>query len=225
MGSAIDTTEGKSPGSPGSPGSGAGNYTLLALGDSYTIGEGVPLYESFPYQTVQLLRRSGHAFFAPEIVARTGWTTAELANGIVQTPLLPSYDFVTLLIGVNNEYRGRSLPEFEKEFEALLKQAIQAAGGRARHVLVLSIPDWSVTPFAGTHLPDSKGRDKAAIAREIDAFNASARTIAGKYVVDFIDITEHTRGSSWLAADLLHPSGQEYGYWAEQCAERISERI
>src|SRR5580658_7397742 len=143
------------------------SYSYLALGDSYTIGEGVPLYESFPCQTVQLLRTSGESFAAPEIVARTGWTTDELIGAIAGTQLLPHYDFVSLLIGVNNEYRGRDLAEYEIQFELLLQQAIGLAGASPDYVFVLSIPDWSVTPFARSYLPDAAGRDKARIGREI----------------------------------------------------------
>ena len=115
-------------------------FSYLALGDSYTIGEGVPIYESFPYQTVQGLRKAGYSLYAAEIVAKTGWTTDELQAGISNSHLLPSYDLVSLLIGVNNQYRGRSLQEYTQQFEALLQQAIGFAGNHATHVFVLSIP-------------------------------------------------------------------------------------
>jgi lysophospholipase L1-like esterase len=225
-------------------------YSYLALGDSYTIGEGVPVYDSFPYQAVQILRTAGIPFAAPEIIARTGWTTGELKDGIAAARLLPGYDFVTLLIGVNNEYRGRSLIEYTAEFEGLLRQAIGFAGDRAGHTFILSIPDWSVTTFAHANLPDKTGRSKERIAGEIDEFNTAAREIAARYQVDFIDITTHTRShgsiapargmgtdvpdenagdmgesepDSWLAPDGLHPSGKEYRYWAEGLAGRISK--
>ena len=122
-------------------------YTYLALGDSYTIGEGVPLHKTFPYQTVCLLRKGGYTFYAPEIVAKTGWTTGELEAAIGEHLLLPKYDFVSLLIGVNNQYRGRSIIEYKEQFEHLLKKAISFAGGKPEHVVVLSIPDYGVTPF------------------------------------------------------------------------------
>jgi lysophospholipase L1-like esterase len=200
-------------------------YSYLALGDSYTIGEGVPIYESFSYQTVQLLRGAGLSLLAPEIIARTGWTTDELAVGIASTHMLPSYDFVSLLIGVNNEYRGRSLQEYAAQFEELLRQAIQFAGGRSARVFILSIPDWGVSPFAGSGLPDATGRDRAQVAREIDAFNGIAKKIAGQYLVDFIDITPHSRTSTLFTSDGLHPSGEQYKYWAEQLARRIESRL
>ncbi|THU32504.1 SGNH/GDSL hydrolase family protein [Niastella caeni] len=197
-------------------------YAYLALGDSYTIGEGVPIYESFPYQTVQLLRKAGYSLYAAEIVAKTGWTTDELQAGIVNSRLLPAYDVVSLLIGVNNQYRGRSLQEYTQQFEALLQQAIGFAGNQEKHVFVLSIPDWGVTPFA-------KDRNSATIAHEIDAFNAVNRSFAEKYSVNYIDITPGTRLAAndvtLLATDQLHPSGKEYGLWAMKLAGVIQQLI
>jgi lysophospholipase L1-like esterase len=187
----------------------------LALGDSYTIGESVPIYESFPYQLVQLLRAKGLPVQAPEIVARTGWTTDELDAGIEKTRLLPSYDFVTLLIGVNNQYRGRTTENYAPEFEALLEKAIRFAGGRKERVVVLSIPDWSHTPYA-------EGRDRTKISGEIDAYNTVNRRIAMKHGIHYVDITpgsrEATQDRSLVASDGLHPSGKEYGRWAAPVA-------
>jgi lysophospholipase L1-like esterase len=208
-------------------------YSFLALGDSYTIGEGLPIYESFPYQAVQILREAGISFSAPEIIARTGWTTDELNDRIAETKLLPAYDFVSLLIGVNNEYRGRSPREYATQFEELLQQAIQFAGKQPARVFVLSIPDWGVSPFADSSLPDTAGRDRAQIAREVDAFNGIAEKIAGQYQIDFIDITANSRAvarelavtDGVFASDGLHPSGQQYRYWAEQLAGRIEARL
>lgn len=187
------------------------SYTCLALGDSYTIGEMVPLYESFPYQAVQLLRRDGRRFAAPEIVAQTGWTTGELQAAMKQTEFLESYDLVSLLIGVNNQYRGRDLQEYAAQFEELLQQSISLAGRRPEQVVVLSIPDWSITPFA-------RGREIEKISREIDTFNTCNRTIALRYKTRYIDITTGSRDAakdvSLLAADGLHPSAREYARWA-----------
>ncbi len=186
-------------------------YTYLALGDSYTIGESVPVYENFPYQSVQMLRQKGRAFYAPEIVAKTGWTTDELSAGIDKTSLLPSYDIVSLLIGVNNQYRGRTADEYAVQFEALLKRAIAFAGGKSAHVFVISIPDWGATPFAAD-------KDRAKIAEEINAFNAINQKISAKYKVHYIDITPGSREAladpSLVAKDKLHPSGNEYARWA-----------
>jgi len=194
-------------------------YTLLALGDSYTIGEGVLLPETYPYQAVQMLRAQGLPFMAPEIIARTGWTTDELDSAIAGTRLLPVYDFVCLLIGVNNQYRGRSTEEYKVQFQSLLRQAIGFAAGRTERVLILSIPDWGVSPFAAD-------LDRSAIAREIDAFNSAAESIARQHQVVFIDITSHSRQEGQpFAVDGLHPSGEQYYFWAQQLTEKISQRL
>lgn len=193
-------------------------YSYLALGDSYTIGESVLTAENFPNQTVQLLKNRAYDFTSPEIVARTGWTTDDLQNNINNRTFSPSYDIVTLLIGVNNQYRGRFIDTYKPEFENLLKQAIQFAGGKAKHVIVLSIPDWGVTPFA-------TGRDRDQIAREIDEYNSANKAISEKYNVNHIDITPWTREAandpSLVAADGLHPSAKEYKRWSEKLADKI----
>jgi lysophospholipase L1-like esterase len=200
-------------------------YTFLALGDSYTIGEQVQLNSNFPYQTCQLLRKKFkdiHLFTAPEIHAKTGWTTDELSAHLKQQILLPKYDFVTLLIGVNNQYRGRSVENFSIEFEALLQQAIQFAGGNKQRTFVLSIPDWGVTPFA-------EGRDRQNIAQEIDQYNDTCKTITLSQGVNFIDITTSQREDgnkpAFLTEDELHHSASEYQKWAEQLSQSIAATI
>jgi len=196
--------------------------TFLALGDSYTIGQNVPSNDNFPNQTVQLLKTSGIDFKPAEIVATTGWTTDELQNNINNHTFTFPYNIVTLLIGVNNQYRGRPVDTYKPEFENLLKQAIQFAGGKADHVIVLSIPDWGVTPFAA-------GRDRAQIAREIDEYNAANKTISENYKVHYIDITPWTREAandlSLVASDGLHPSAKEYKRWSEKLADKIKPLI
>ena len=185
--------------------------SYLALGDSYTIGEGVPHYDSYPYQAVQLLRQTGNNFYAPEIIARTGWTTDELAAAMARTRLLPQYDLVTLLIGVNNQYRGRGLEEYGVQFEQILRQAIGLAQPQGR-VLVMSIPDWGVSPFAKT-------RDRESIATAINSFNTLARQITQELRLPFIDITDHSRtqgAPEHFTADGLHPGAEQYAWWAEQ---------
>jgi lysophospholipase L1-like esterase len=193
-------------------------YSYLALGDSYTIGEQVCIHESFPYQTVQLLRKAGFDFYAPEIVAVTGFTTDELNQLIDDTSLLPAYDFVSLLIGVNNQYRGRSAENFTTEFEALLRKAIVFAGNNTEHVFILSIPDWGITPFAA-------GSDAKKITAEIDAFNGICRSVSERYNIHYIDITFSQRADGYdpvfLAADQLHPSGKEYAKWAALLSEQM----
>jgi len=196
--------------------------TFLALGDSYTIGQNVPSYDNFPNQAVQLLKGQGFEFKPAEIVATTGWTTDELQNNINNRSFTPPYDIVTLLIGVNNQYRGRPVDTYKPEFENLLKQAIQFAGGKADHVIVLSIPDWGVTPFAS-------GRDRDQITREIDEYNAANKIISENYKVHYIDITPWTREAandlSLVASDGLHPSAKEYKRWSEKLADKIKPLI
>lgn len=188
--------------------------TYLALGDSYTIGEQVPPEKNFPNQVWKMMNKSSTRLQEPRIIATTGWTTDELEDGIhlanLTEPIQSSYDFVSLLIGVNNQYRGRSVENYQTEFEELLKKAIHFAGDKKERVVVLSIPDWGVTPFA-------EGRDREQIAREIDAYNAANKEIALRYNTYYIDITPWTREAvadpSLLAPDRLHPSAKEYQRW------------
>ncbi len=196
--------------------------SYLALGDSYTIGEQVLLSESFPYQTTQLLRKAGAEVAAPEIIAKTGWTTDELSAAIEQTVFLKSYDFVSLLIGVNNQYRGRTAEQYKIEFEALLNKAIAFAGNDPAKVFVLSIPDWGVTPF-------SAGRDVGKIAEEINTYNQYCKEVSEQYHCIFIDITEDQRAEGnnpdMLAEDGLHPSVKEYAKWADKLVKEIKKAI
>lgn len=197
-------------------------YSYLALGDSYTIGQSVLPSENFPNQTVQLLNQQNYNFKSPEILATTGWTTDELQNNINSRTFTPPYDFVSLLIGVNNQYRGRSVENYKPEFETLLKQAIQFAGGNANRVIVVSIPDWGVTPFAN-------GRDRAQIAKEIDDYNAANRYISEIYKVHYIDITPGSKEAatdlSLVAGDGLHPSAKEYTRWAQKVFAAIKQQL
>jgi lysophospholipase L1-like esterase len=187
--------------------------SYLALGDSYTVGEGVPAEARWPARLADALRGEGIALGDPRIIAFTGWTTDELEWGIDSAEPLGQFDFVTLLIGVNNQYRNRSAVGYGGELHNLLKRAIALAHGRADRVMVLSIPDWGVTPFAR----DDK-RDAATIAVEIDAFNDAARKVCEGEGVAFVDITPCSRehGAVMLAADGLHPSGDMYALWSQQ---------
>jgi lysophospholipase L1-like esterase len=198
------------------------SYSLLCLGDSYTIGEGVLTKENFPNQTVQLLLLSGYDFKKPTIIAQTGWTTDELKAAIDENRSIGTYDFVTLLIGVNNQYRGKPVEDYQSEFESLLKESIEFANGKSDHVIVLSIPDWGVTPFA-------KDRDTHRIAKEIDAYNKVNKEIAAHYHTTYIDITAGTREAlndlTLLASDSLHPSGKAYAKWSEEIYSVLKRQL
>ncbi len=184
---------------------------FLALGDSYTIGEGVAAAGRWPVQLAALLRAESYPLTEPQIIAVTGWTTAELWAGVDRASPAGPFDLVSLLIGVNNQYRGLALDEYRRQFCALLERAIAFAGGEPGRVLVLSIPDWSVTPFAA-------GRDRAAISAAIDRFNAANREETACLAAHYVDVTPISRraaaDASLLAGDGLHPSGGMYAAWA-----------
>lgn len=191
-------------------------HSYLALGDSYTIGESIPLHLSFPYQLVQQLRSKGQAFTAPEIIARTGWTTEELDAALQEYQFLPKYDFVTLLAGVNNQYRGQELMAYKQGFEELIRKAIHFAHNKKEHVIILSIPDYGYTPHGQTLDPEK-------ISKEIEVFNSVNRALSIQYKVQYVDITPGTRQNdpALLAGDGLHPSAQAYGQWAGEVAAVI----
>jgi lysophospholipase L1-like esterase len=200
----------------------------LALGDSYTIGESVPENERWSNQLADLMKSSAHLGGREihiTIIARTGWTTAELWQGIEMRAIQPPYDMVSLLIGVNNQYRGYDIDEYREQFRFLLEKAIEYADEKPDRVFVLSIPDWGVTPFAA-------GRDAAKIAQEIDAFNAVNREESEKLGVAYVDVMSVSREAandpSLIADDGLHPSGKMYAEWAKLAlpsALKIAEKI
>jgi lysophospholipase L1-like esterase len=195
--------------------------TYLALGDSYTIGEAVAEKESFPYQLITVLNSAGYKFSKPKIIAKTGWTTKELQHGIKENGgLSAKYDLVTLLIGVNNQYRGYPINDYRKEFKELLQIAISFAGGNKKHVFVVSIPDWGVTAFG-----HASGRDTKTITQEIDDFNAVNKEEALLQGVSYTDITPSSRyattDTSLIANDGLHPSVKMYATWAAKLAPKI----
>jgi lysophospholipase L1-like esterase len=193
------------------------SFRFLALGDSYTIGERVAENECWPNQLAELIKsslqfRETEGGAKVTILARTGWTTAELWQGIQTAKLEPPYDLVSLLIGVNNQYRDLALDDYRSEFANLVAQSVKFAGANPQRVIVLSIPDWSVTPFA-------EGRDRAQIAAEIDAFNAVNREQSARVGVCYVDVTPVSRlaisDPSLLAPDGLHPSGRMYSQWTD----------
>ena len=197
-------------------------YSYLALGDSYTIGEMVPMHDNFPHQAVELLKKQHLDMADPVIIATTGWTTDELAASISEHNIKENFSIVSLLIGVNNQYRGRSIENYRQEYEQLLNQAIGFAHGKTEHVFVLSIPDWGATPFA-------EGSNRAKITAEIDAYNAAKKEITLSHHCHYIEITESTRQNAqkpeYIAPDGLHPSAKEYAVWAERVAAEVNKEL
>jgi lysophospholipase L1-like esterase len=195
-----------------------GKITYLALGDSYTIGESVDVADRFPVQLVTILRNDQIKIDTPDIVAVTGWTTGNLLNALILNPPNNNYSFVTLLIGVNNQYQGRSLDEYKTEFNQLLSLAIACAGNKKDHVFVLSIPDYSVTPF-GNNI------DQEKTAQQIDQFNEANHAIAQIAGVNYVDITPISREAkndpSLIARDGLHPSSSQYLKWDQLLAPLV----
>jgi lysophospholipase L1-like esterase len=201
------------------------DHTLqyLALGDSYSIGEGLPLRENFPYQLCQLFRQNGYEMAAPEILAQTGWTSAELLHVCIESPyqFIGAYDFVTLCIGVNDQYRGLTPAAFSDSLEAIVQLATSLTYS-AENVWVLSIPDWGQSPFASD-------RNREQIALEIDTFNAIKRKMSRAYGCSYLDITGMCRNqfveAAHFSADGLHPSSIVYAKWANLLYRQMVKRI
>jgi lysophospholipase L1-like esterase len=197
--------------------------SYLALGDSYTIGEAVPDTSSYPYQLQQVLDQLKYKFTAPTIIATTGWTTDDLISAIAQNNGVQgkTYDMVTLLIGVNDQYQGLSQDNYEIKFQQVLNTAIQFAGGNKAHVFILSIPDYGVTPFA-------HGND-AIIGPLIDQFNAINKSASLAAGVNYLDITGISREAATdptlIAPDGLHPSGKMYALWVQQLAPLVLKNL
>ena len=190
---------------------------FLALGDSYTIGESVAEHQRWPVQLAEALRAKGYYCAAPEIIAVTGWRTDQLRTAIVDKNLEQDYDLVFLLIGVNNQYQGRSIKEYENEFSELLALAIRHARQSPSHVMVLSIPDYGYTPF---------GKERQnEISRQIDAFNSVNKRIAQQKGTTYVDITAISRKAfrdpALVAEDGLHPSGKMYGMWVTEILKKM----
>ncbi len=194
-------------------------YRLLALGDSYTIGEAVAESDRWPVQLSTRLKKDSITL-EPTIIATTGWTTDELLSGIVKADVNGTYDLVSLLIGVNNQYLGYDRAQYEKEFKILLDKAIEFAGNNQHHVFVVSIPDYGITPFA-----EEKGLDAEKIMNELDSYNAIAQKIATLRDVSFINITPISRNAvgnqALIAEDGLHPSGEMYEMWVNEMYEQV----
>lgn len=199
-----------------------GNLNYLALGDSYTIGESVDVKARWPVQLKDALNKEGFKINDPVIIAKTGWTTDELAEAIRQENIREKFDLVSLLIGVNNQYRGRDLLEYGVHFKQLLSTAVSFAGGDKNKVFVVSIPDYGVTPFA-------EGKDRRVIGEQIDLFNDAARKICENEGVDFYDITSYSRevknDKTLVAGDGLHPSAKMYEGWVEIIKPQLFKKL
>ncbi|RRA98670.1 SGNH/GDSL hydrolase family protein [Larkinella rosea] len=198
------------------------NANYLALGDSYTIGESVSAADRWCVQLAGLLRKDGLSITDPDIIARTGWTTSELHDAIKKSGNQKTYSLVSLLIGVNNQYRGQSTETYRTEFRDLLQTAVRFAGDKPKRVFVVSTPDWGVTPYAA-------GRNSQQIAQEIDAFNAIAQEECKKAGILYVDITPISRTAandpSQIADDQLHFSGKQYRQWAEKALPDVKKLL
>jgi lysophospholipase L1-like esterase len=209
---------------PPPPPVGFGTKRILALGDSYTIGQSVNVNERFANQTIDLLRAAGASMVYPaQIIAQTGWTTQNLLNGITSASPAPTgtYDLVTLLIGVNNQYQHRDTAEYRQQFIQCLNQAIFFSGNRKQRVFVLSIPDYGATPFGASNA--------VQIGLEIDRFNAINKQVCLQMNIDYTDITASTRlattNPGLVAGDGLHPSGMEYAKWAAMLKVKMLPQV
>lgn len=195
----------------------SGTVKFLALGDSYTIGESVPIKDRWPVQLIDALVRTGMDCNDPKIIAKTGWRTDDLMNAITAAKPATDYNLVSLLIGVNNFYQGKSVESYKPEFEELLKKAILLANGDKRNVFVVSIPDYGYTPFGRSYLP--------SVSKGIDDFNYANQAIALKLGVTHVTITDISRKGlddpTLVAGDGLHPSGKMYAAWVERILEQV----
>ena len=199
-----------------------GTLKYLALGDSYTIGESVSENERWPVQLADLLRKQSTDLSSPDIIAKTGWTTSELMAGISKANPTNGYDLVSVLIGVNNQYRGQSTAIYRTELREILTKAIGLAQNKPERVVMLSTPDWGVTPFA-------VGSDRSKIANEIDNFNAVAQEECKKLNIKYIDITPISRtafgNATLVASDKLHFSGKMYQLWADKALSVVKSLL
>jgi len=194
----------------------------LALGDSYTIGESVMVEERYPIQLATMLTNDSFAVDETKIIAKTGWTTGELQAAINQEKPDSNYQLVSLLIGVNNQYRGNSIDVYAKEFEGLLQQAVAFANGEKEKVFVVSIPDYAYTPFG-------QNADSEAITKGVSGFNVVNKQITDQYNIAYYNITpisqEGIEKPVLVAQDKLHPSGEQYRIWVESFYEDVRKQL
>ena len=192
----------------------------LALGDSYTIGQSVAIEDRYPIQLETRLLNDSINVDTTIIIAKTGWTTANLENGIIEANLTDTFDLVSLLIGVNNQFQGRSIDEYESEFAELLQTAIDFAGGEKENVFVVSIPDYAYTPF---------GNGNPFTSQKIDDFNLVNKTITDSVGVSYFNITPISREGldkpELVASDNLHPSGEQYSRWVDLFYDEVKLKV
>jgi len=207
------------PINPGTINNFTDSINYLALGDSYTIGTSVDAVDSYPNQTFQLLKGTKFNMNSVQIIAKNGWTADDLKNGLATANKKSVYQVVSILIGVNNQYQGRPIKDFETAFISLLQSTITLTGNKPRRVFVISIPDWGITPFAS-------GRDRKEIATEIDNYNLICEKNAKLYGANYINITDAYRldgfKHDYLSYDGLHPSKLEYNKWAIKLTQQIT---
>lgn len=192
----------------------------LALGDSYTIGQSVPFDDRYPIQLETRLENDSINIDSTIIIAKTGWTTTNLKNAIISENLTDTFDLVSLLIGVNNQYQGKPIEDYEIEFAELLQTAINFAGGQIENVFVVSIPDYAFTPF---------GNGNTTISQEIDDFNLVNKTITDSVGVSYFNITPISREGlekpELVAPDNLHPSGEQYSRWVDLFYDEVKLKV
>ncbi|MUP46402.1 SGNH/GDSL hydrolase family protein [Gramella sp. BOM4] len=212
--STLDTSSNQTPEDP--------RYSYLALGDSYTIGESVVETQRWPVQLAEQLRARGYKMAAPKIIAKTGWTTRDLLDGIErELDVQRDYDLVSILIGVNNQYQGKPLSEYEEELRTVFRKAVNHSRRMEKGVFAVSIPDYGYTPFGA--------RDREKISEEIDRFNAVFRRVAEDFGVEFFNITPISRQGieepELIASDDLHPSGLMYSYWVNHFVNQVADKL
>ena len=193
----------------------------LALGDSYTIGTAIAFPDNFPNQLAgRILEKTGDVLEI-KIVARNSWRTDDLQRGIKRTDLEEKYDLVSLLIGVNNQYQGLPLADFEKDYRSLLDTAIKYSGNEKDHIFVVSIPNYGYTPFGA--------EKKEEITKDLEKFNALSKAICEEYGIDFYNITdislEAETNAEYRAKDNLHPSGTQYAAWVSSFLDKVIGKL
>lgn len=197
-------------------------YSYLALGDSYTIGESVVETQRWPVQLAEALRNRGYKMAAPKIIARTGWTTDDLIKAIdSELNVQRDFDLVSILIGVNNQYQGKPVTEYEEDLRGIFRRAINHCTTREKGVFAVSIPDYGYTPFGNANQEE--------ISAEIDRFNQVFKRVAEDFNVDFYNITPISREAGenpeLIASDDLHPSGLMYKYWVDQFVTQVADKL